>query len=256
MSDAPAVVESRESDRVLRWVLHNPKRRNAVSPNMLRWIAQRCGELRGEVVVIEGEGELGFCSGFDLTELAVEGAASPDETLIAATDAMVNADATFVASITGHVIGAGVELACTCDFRIATPDVTFRVPAGRLCVVYHAAGLARMHATLGATLTRSLVLAGDEVSAEQADAAGALYRLVPATERASTTQRLCESIASQAPGSVRGNRRLLRALDEKPLPDDLVAAHEEARARTYRSADHAEARAAVRERRAPKWRDE
>ena len=41
MSDAPAVLEQRESDRMLRWVLHNPKRRNAVSPSMLRWIAQR-----------------------------------------------------------------------------------------------------------------------------------------------------------------------------------------------------------------------
>ena len=204
------------------------------------------------MVIIEGEGELGFCSGFDLTELAVEGAASPDETLIAATDAMVNADATFVASITGHVIGAGVELACTCDFRVATPDASFRVPAGRLCVVYHGAGLGRIHATLGGTLTRSLVLAGEEVTATQVDAAGALYRLVPTEQRAAVTRELGRNIAKQAPGSVRGNRRLLRALDEKPLPDDLIAAHEEARAQTYRSADHAEARAAVRERRVPK----
>lgn len=249
------LLEQRESDRILRWRLHNPARRNAVSPAMLRWIASRCPELRGEVVVIEGDDE-GFCSGFDLTELAVtQDEATPDETLIAATWAMRSADATFVAAVHGHAIGAGVELAATCDFRIATTTAQFRVPAGRLCVVYHARGLMLMHAAFGGALTRRMILAGDSVSATQAYAAGALHECVKPKALAASVDALCQAIIEQAPASVRGNRALMRTLDEAPLPPDLIAAHEQARAIAYASQDHAEARAAIRERRAPRWSD-
>lgn len=249
------LLEQRQGDRILRWRLHNPARRNAVSPAMLRWIAQRCPELRGEVVVIEGDAE-GFCSGFDLTELAVaRDEAAPDETLIAATWAMRSADATFVAAIHGHAIGAGVELAATCDFRIATTEAEFRVPAGRLCVVYHARGLMLMHAVFGAALTRRMVLAGERVGAAQAEAAGALHDRVEFGALGPAVDTLCAALVEQAPASTRGNRTMLRTLDERPLPPDLLAAHEQARASTYASEDHAEARAAIRERRSPRWRD-
>ncbi len=251
---AGAVVERGASERVLRWQLHNPTRRNAVSPAMLRWIAARCPQLRGEVVVLEGD-EHGFCSGFDLTELAAStDEAAPDTSLIAATEAMTEADATFVAAIRGHAIGAGVELACTSDFRIATQDARFRVPAGRLCVVYHARGLMRMHAAFGPMLTRRLLLTGSEVSAAEADQAGALHETTTVEGLEPAVIKLCEGLTRQAPASVRGNRRLLRALDEVALPAPLLALHEQARAAAYASDDHAEARAAVREGRKPRWR--
>jgi hypothetical protein len=70
-----------------------------------------------------------------------------------------------------------------------------------------------------------------------------------------SVDELCAAIVEQAPASVRGNRSLLRTLDEAPLPTELIAAHEQARAHAYASEDHAEARAAIRERRTPRWRD-
>lgn len=252
-----AVIEESVRDGLLRWTLRNPTRRNAVSPSMFAWIEQRCAELRGEVVIVTGAGSDGFCSGFDLTELDARGDAGepPDSSLIAATNSMAAADATFVAAIDGHAIGAGVELACICDFRIAATGARFRVPAGRLCVVYHAQGLVRMNAVFGAGLTRRLVLAGEELSAEEIHAAGGLHSLVQPEQLGSAVEALSRQLCEQAPGSVRGNRALLRALDHSPLPPDLLEAHERRRAEVYASEDHAEAKAAVRERRSPTWKD-
>lgn len=221
---------------ILRWVLDNPARRNAIAPAVFEWIAARCQQLRGEVVLIRGAGDQVFSSGFDLKALAEQvgdpRGGAPDHPLIHATAAMHEADATFVAVINGVVIGAGVELISACDLRIARPGVSLRVPAGRLGVVYHAAGLTRIHAAFGSTITRRLFLAGDEVAI--ADARESLCALVELDRLDAEALALAERITSQTARSVAGNRRLLRALDRsRALPVDLLEAHELARLEAY-----------------------
>ncbi len=224
---------------LLRWVLDNPARRNAIAPDVFEWIAVRCSELHGEVVLIRGAGDRVFSAGFDLKAMAEQPAvaevpaqAQPDWPLIAATAAMHDADATFVAVINGVVIGAGVELISACDLRLARPDTSLRIPAGRLGVVYHAAGLTRIHAAFGPTITKRLILAGDEVAI--ADAREGLVGLVEFERLDDEALVLAERIASQSVNSVAGNRRLLRALDRsRALPADLLEAHEHARAQAY-----------------------
>src|SRR5690606_19247028 len=71
--DAKAVatglrVRALEDGRIEEWSLDNPARRNAVTPEALRWITARAVELRGEVVLLRGH-EGPFCSGFDLIAL-------------------------------------------------------------------------------------------------------------------------------------------------------------------------------------------
>jgi enoyl-CoA hydratase/carnithine racemase len=221
---------------ILRWVLDHPARRNAIGPAGFEWIATRCKQLRGEVVLIRGAGDAVFSAGFDLKALAEqvgsEQAGTPDLPLIAATAAMQDADATFVAVINGLVIGAGVELISACDLRLARPDASLRIPAGRLGVVYHAAGLTRIHAAFGPTVARRLMLAGDEVAI--VDARESLCALVEIDRLDAEALALAERIASQAAHSVAGNRRLLRALDRsRALPADLLEVHELARLEAY-----------------------
>jgi enoyl-CoA hydratase/carnithine racemase len=219
---------------VRSWVLDNPARRNAISPTVFEWIAKRCAELRGEVVILRGAGDRAFSSGFDLTALAELGPGEPpDQVLIRATTAMQDADASFVAAINGYVIGAGVELVASCDFRLACPSASLRVPAGKLGVVYHAAGLTRIHAAFGSTVARRLFLAGEQV--EITDARASLVALVELAQLDEQALALAHRIRELSPLSVAGNRRLLRALDRaQSLPAELLEAHEQARREAYR----------------------
>ncbi|MFV8754163.1 enoyl-CoA hydratase/isomerase family protein [Nannocystaceae bacterium ST9] len=223
---------------ILRWVIDNPARRNAIAPDVFEWIAERSTTLRGEVVLIRGAGDRVFSAGFDLKALAEQvgspSTLAPDRPLIAATAAMQDADATFVAVINGAVIGAGVELISACDLRLARHGASLRVPAGRLGVVYHAAGLTRIHAAFGPTVTKRLFLVGDEVAI--ADARESLCALVELEQLDDEALALAERIAGLAARSVAGNRRLLRALDRaRTLPADLLEAHELARSEAYSS---------------------
>lgn len=258
---APGLRIELDRDGVYTWWLCNEARRNAISPSALRWIASRAPALRGEIVVLRGTGGQAFCSGFDLTALrdaeatAADGdTAPPDEALITATAAMRRADATFVAALDGYAIGAGVELACTCDVRVARRGVFFAVPAAELGVVYHAAGLLGIRAVLGPAGVRRLLLLGDRIEAEEAWSAGALVRLTEAEGFEAALRDVLERLRRGAPLSIRGNRDLLRALDRGWPSAELLAEHEARRRAAYASEDHREARRARLDGRAPRFR--
>jgi enoyl-CoA hydratase/carnithine racemase len=264
-SEPHGIVVRQVSAGVQRWELHNPKRRNAIAPEALRWIASASRDLSGEIVLLAGAGDEAFCAGFDLNALQATAAhelpdasprdaSPPDASLIDATRAMTRADATFVGVVNGYAIGAGVELACACDMLVVRHDAWFQVPAGRLGVVYHADGLARMRAVFGPVLTRRLVLLGERVAAHEASAVGAFARCVAADELETTTQEVTTALQATAPLALRGNRDLLRLLDRGPIDDAQRQTHEQARTQAYRSDDHHEARRAVTERRPPRFR--
>jgi len=235
------VVETRVAPGLLRWTLDNPPRRNALDPEMLGWIRERAQTLAGEVVLLTGAGDRVFSAGFDLKALArlaeEDPSTLPDQLLIDASSAMTEADATFVALLQGVVIGAGVELACACDLRLARPGVTFSVPASKLGVVYHAAGLLRFHAVFGAALARRLLLCGDSISAEEALNIGALATLVPADELAEAGEAIAHRLLAGAPHSLRAHRDFFRRIERQALPTDLLAEHSALRTRTYAAAD-------------------
>ena len=220
---------------ILRWVLDKPARRNAIGPAMFEWIRARCQTLAGEVVIVRGAGDRAFTAGFDLkalAELNTRQAAPPDDVLIGATTAMLGADATFVAALNGYVIGAGVELIASCDFRIACEQASLRVPAGKLGVVYHAAGLAQIHAAFGPTVARRLFIAGETIPI--VDARASLTTIVPLAQLDAEALALAQRIRTQSTRSVHGHRRLLRALDQAAeLPPELLELHEQARRDAY-----------------------
>ncbi len=235
------VLETCIAPNLLLWTLSNPPRRNALDPEMLVWIRERANCLKGQVVLLTGAGDRVFSAGFDLKALprlaAAHPGTPPDQLLLDASAAMTGADATFIALLQGIVIGAGVELACACDFRIAHPGVTFMVPASKLGVVYHAAGLIRFHAVFGPALARRLLLVGDTVSAEQALAAGALVEIVDTQDLSDTGVDLGHRLLAGATHSLRAHRDFFRAIEGQDLPAKLLQAHQALRVRTYAAAD-------------------
>lgn len=230
---APGLREE-SRDGALWWTLDKPERRNAVGPDALRWISQRCASLRGETVVLRGAGDDAFCAGFDLTALnPTADGPPPDAPLAEATAAMGAADATFIAAINGFAIGAGLELVCACDLRIARDDAWFSIPAAKLGVVYHAAGLRRLHAVLGPAILRRLLLLGERVNADALAEAGALTHLVAPTSLSATVETTVAALGRGAPLSQRAHRDFLRALQHAETSAELLEQHQDARTEAY-----------------------
>lgn len=251
--DAAFVDEAVLAPGLLRWTLTQPRKRNALSPAMLAWLTARADQLRGEVVLLTGDGDASFCAGFDLDAIpgpVPDDHAAPDQPLITTTAALRRADATFVAVLHGHVVGAGVELACSCDLRLAREDTRFTVPAARLGLVYHPDGVALLHRTLGPALARRLLMLGETLHADELLRAGGVHSVHATGELTDAVTAVAQRLRAGAPGSLRAHRDRLRGLDVG-LPADV--AYERARRTAFASDDHQEGRAAARERRTPRF---
>ncbi|MGB1700028.1 MAG: enoyl-CoA hydratase/isomerase family protein [Nannocystaceae bacterium] len=208
------LAERRSASGTLWWTLDHERRRNAVHPDMLTELVARCEDLRGEVVVLRGAGQEAFSAGYDLTALDpqtldTEGDA-PEAALIAATDAMMNADATFIAALNGYAIGAGVELACACDMRAGVPHTSFRVPATRLGVVYHPRGVARIRQVVGESLARRMFLLDETIDATALSTAGALDLTVAPDVLEESCERWANTLRALPHTALRAHRELLR----------------------------------------------
>lgn len=125
------------------------------------------------------------------------------------------------------------------------------VPAARLGICYPVSGLRRYVHALGAAVTRRVMLAGEELDAEEMLHTGFLDRLVPAAELATATDELASHLAGLAPLAVQAMKRILRGVLAGTLDE---AETEQLIARSEASDDLKEGLLARREGRRPEFR--
>jgi enoyl-CoA hydratase/carnithine racemase len=144
-----------------------------------------------------------------------------------------------------------LELAVTCDLRVCAPGARLGMPPARLGVVYSHTGLRRFVDAIGSARTRELFLTARPVSAPEALSWGLVNEVID--EPGSRAVALATEIAALSPLSLRGNKRVLRALIP-PLDPALEAELHALRDAAFRSQDFAEGVRAFIEKRQPKWR--
>jgi len=238
---------------VARIVLDRPERHNSLeAADLLRFrahLADVDADASIRVLIVTGTGERTFCSGASLQQLeSGEMSGGVFETL---TKDLASTRTPTICSLNGSVYGGGAELALCCDFRIGVHGCRMAVPAGRLGICYPVSGLRRYVGALGLGTTRRLMLAAEELGAEEMLRVGFLDRLVPREGLGPATDELAGRLATLAPLAVQAMKRILNGIAEGALDEeearDLVA-------RCELSEDLAEGLLARRESRAPAFR--
>jgi enoyl-CoA hydratase/carnithine racemase len=243
------------ADGVARVTFENAAKRNALDRDVLDGLAATLPSLDARCVVLTGAGAT-FSAGYDIADLSVERLAEeaaellthPFEAALAAVDSV---PVPVVAALGGHAFGGGLELALACDLRVCAAGARLGMPPARLGVVYSHTGLRRFVDAIGAARTRELFLTARPVSAAEALAWGLVNEV--AEDVAERSVALAAEIASLAPLSLRGNKRVLRALIP-PLDPELEAELHALRDAAFRSDDFAEGVRAFIEKRPPHWR--
>lgn len=227
---------------VRRLTLDEPARRNALDGETLDALEAalsnrdgvRCWLLRGSA----GH----FCSGWNLSRLEelTPDAPLPDARIGEVFDALQAADAPTVAFIEGSAFGAGFELACACDFRIAAPSAVFCIPPAKLGIVYAPKGIARVAGVIGQGRARSMFLSARRVGVAEALAMG----LADEQGDEARARSFASELALTAPLAVAGMKRIFRG---------ELSGIEELRRRSFHSDDAREGLAALLEKRPPKF---
>ena len=180
--------------------------------------------------MLTGDGPV-FSAGYDIGNFSDESAFSEAaEKLVAhpftdAIDAIEAYRYPVIAAINGHAIGGGLEMAVTCDIRIAARGVRMGMPPAKIGLVYGHTGLRRFIEVCGLPNTNELFYAGRNVDADRAYDMGLVNQVVEPNDLEETVLSLAGEIARNSPLSLEGNKRIIRTLREIPgeLPEDVEA---------------------------------
>jgi 2-(1,2-epoxy-1,2-dihydrophenyl)acetyl-CoA isomerase len=167
--------------------------------------------------------------------------------------ALWNCELPLIAAINGHAIGAGLDLACMCDIRIAAQGAKLASSFIKMGIVPGDGGAYLLPRAVGWARAAEMMFTGDTLSADEALACGLVSRVVPADALMDEARALAQRIAANPPQTLRLVKRLLREAQHARLADvlELSAAFQ---ALAHETQDHAEALAAFFDKRTPEFK--
>ena len=242
-----------------RIIFNNPARHNAVSLDMWQAVSQIMDDFNADdrvrVIVLTGAGGKAFVSGADISEFKEKRAseeAAAEYTKISET-ARVKLQDTLkptIAMIRGYCIGGGLATAIACDIRIAAEGSRFGVPAAKLGLGYAYDGIKKLIDLVGPAYAREIFYTARQFSAEEALGMGLINRLVPGDELESYVKGYCDTIAANAPLTIRAaNLTVREALKDESKRD--MALCKRLVDECFASEDYTEGRTAFMEKRKP-----
>jgi enoyl-CoA hydratase/carnithine racemase len=255
------------TERVQTWLdsatLHirfnNPARHNALSVDMWEAVPAllRQAEVddRVRLVVFSGAGEKSFVSGADISQF---------EDLRAARDAVTRYEQLAenalmsiyrfskptLACIRGYCIGGGVNVAISCDIRIASSDSVFSIPAARLGLGYRYSAMKNLVDLIGPGAAKDLFFTARKIDAVEAKALGLISRLCAPEQLSVLLDEYSAALAANAPLTVRAGKAITTEI-LKPSPELDLALCQSLIRGCFDSADYAEGRRAFMEKRKP-----
>jgi len=241
--------------------LNRPERRNALTLELLYRLGDALNALKDDrevrVVVLRGAGDRAFSSGMDLAGVAPvseEEMRQKGNPIDYAINSIISFPFPVIAMIYGAAMGAGCDLAVTCDLRIAADTARMGINPVKIGRVYTPGGIQRLINVVGVARAKELFFTGRFIDAQRAKEIGLVNHLVPVDELASFTYAMAQEIAENAPLAVSATKAIFnRLLNYQRLSPEDEAEIQPLIDRVERSEDIREGYIAFIERRKPKF---
>lgn len=238
----------------------NPLTGNTAVPELLAAIERIEADDTVRCVILTANGP-SFSAGGDIHEMKRQ--ATPEVTEMAIRQeyrrgiqrlplALFNLEVPVIAAINGHAIGAGLDLACMCDIRIASERAKFAESFVRLGIIPGDGGAWLLPRTIGLARAAELAFTGDTIDAQQALAWSLVSRVVPHDGLLAAARELADRIAANPAHALRLTKRLMREALHSRL-DTVLELSAVFQAVSHKTADHAEAVDAFIGKRAPRF---
>jgi len=203
------------------------------------------------VVVIRGAGGKAFSAGGDVAEFLTLSPADLEmwgDTV----SAPERCRKPVIAAIDGYTMGAGLELAVACDFRIATQRSEFAFPEVRLGMIPGSGGTQRALRLMGITRGKLFMMTGRRIPAATAEAWGLITQAVPDGGLDEAVRELAGELAERAPLALRTLKTVLTRGADAPL-ETALELERKAYAWLRATHDYQEGVRAFLDKRAPKY---
>jgi enoyl-CoA hydratase/carnithine racemase len=235
--------------------INRPEHRNALSEavrsGLFDGVQRFNDDSEAKVLVLTGAGDVAFCAGGDLKEMAETNLEVPPPDFVPQFGRNIQVDKPTIAAVNGVAYAGGFLLAQYCDLCVAADHSRFAI--SEVKVGRGAPWAAPLSWLLPPRVAMELLLTGDPITASRAYELGLVNAVVPSARLVETTQGLAERIAANAPLSVLAAKRTVGLVAEYPVSEALIEA-EKIWDPVYRSEDAQEGPAAFRDRRTPAWK--
>lgn len=222
-------VISDRRDAVALVRLNRPEKFNSLTREMIGSISdlfrQFATQSELRAVILTGTGEKAFCAGTDISELAgfdEDEAIQVSKRGQALCDLIEQCPVPVIAAINGLAVGGGCELALACHIRIAAATARFSLPEAKLGLIPGYGGTQRLPREIGQARALEIMLAGRELSADEALKIGLVNRITDSASLLREAESLADDIAKLAPLAIRAClQAVTRGLD-LPLDEGLA----------------------------------
>ena len=256
------LVLDRPAEAVARIRIDNPGKRNALDHEILDGLAELVPSLDEGIttrcLIITGTDGM-FSSGYDIGDIPDEVFAEEAERLVAhpfskAIEAVDRFPFPTIAAINGHALGGGLELAMSCDLRLAARGVKLGMPPAKLGLIYSHTGLLKFLDAVGPARTRELFFTGRNMDADRAEQIGLVNEVTEPDKVGEVAVALAAEVAGNAPLSLRGNKEIIgRLVNFGRLSEQEERELIDLRLSSFRSHDFREGVKAFGEKRKPRW---
>jgi enoyl-CoA hydratase/carnithine racemase len=233
--DADCLVQTeRRDDTIILW-LNRPEELNRLSTeNQFLELADKIRQANldpsARALIIIGKGKA-FCAGGDLRKMANrEGfsAGTPQdirmrykETIHQVPLALNDVDIPTIAAVNGPAYGAGCDLACLCDIRIASSSATFCVSFAELGIISGDGGSWILPRLVGRSAAMAMTFTATPIDAAEAMRCGLVSQVEAPDQLLESALALAERIGRHPRNTIRMAKRLLRSAEHTSLPDHL-----------------------------------
>ncbi len=234
--------------------------RNALNRQVRKELLQILQEVRTDkdirVLILTGAGDKAFISGSDITELRELSPLQMQEFMATIGQQLYtdfeNLEMPLIARINGFCLGAGLELAMSCDLRVASENARFGQPEINLGIIPGGGGTQRLPRLVGLAKAKELIYSGDLIDAKEAERIGLVNKVVPFDKLDEAVKDLTRKIASKSPIAIKLAKKAINKGMQASL-DVGLACEVGAQCLCFSSEDHLEGLNAFLEKRTPKF---
>lgn len=194
--------------QVVCLTLNRPSVGNAIDLRLANELSDVCREINQHedvrAVIVTGAGPA-FCSGADLEELLRLSAdrLRPVNPTSLSSSAVAAINCPVIAAINGDALGAGLELALSCDIRISSEGARFGSPETSYGLIPSGGGTQRLPRIVGRGKATEMIVTAETIDAQEAHRIGLVTKVVPAQRLAQEAEEIARRLVSRAPIAVR-----------------------------------------------------
>jgi len=265
MAEEPLIYA--EEGGIVTLTLNRPELRNAITDgdiieSLVGAVERMNADMGVRVAILTGAGSA-FCSGGNLKRMAERAGPGAEPPVLSRRWykqgihriplALERLEVPIIAAVNGPAIGAGCDLACMCDIRIAGESARFAESFVKLGIISGDGGAWLLPRVVGFSKASEMTYTGDAIDAREALACGLVSRVVPDAELMPAAKALAARIAANPPHAVRMTKRLLHEGRHMRL-DSLLELAAAMQSLAHATSDHKEAVTAFLEKRQPSFK--